>query len=142
MLILVHSQRLTFIRSPLYTTWKSLAFIRKSLRTFPSPACHSWASTSPIQSTLYLNVTPREWMTINIYSSVLTVSNYIYFLSNIQILMFINISNCEESLWEITITANLRTQSKLHSISNLQITGEVWINGYLVRFILWLYFIR
>ena len=34
----------------------------------------------------------------------LTIDNYtITFVSNIQILIFINISNCEESLWENTI---------------------------------------
>ena len=36
-----------------------------------------------------------EVLTINIYK--------IIFLSNVQILTFINISNCEESLWENTI---------------------------------------
>ena len=38
------------------------------------------------------------------FIEVLTINNYkITFLSNIQILTFINISNCEESLWENTI---------------------------------------
>ena len=65
------------------------------------------------------------------FKEVLTVNNYkITFLSNIQILTFINISSCERIPFII-----LQTQSKLYSISSLQITGEVWINGFLVRFI-------
>ena len=48
-----------------------------------------------------INVNPREWIKVNIYRG---VNNYkVTFWSNIQILTFIYISNCEESLWENTI---------------------------------------
>jgi hypothetical protein len=77
---------------------------------------------SKVNEKLFLTKEPYTWYSlpsINVnlgsgskltFIEVLTVNNYkITFLSNIQILTFINISNCEESLWENTII-KLQTQ--------------------------------
>jgi len=57
------------------------------------------------------------------FIEVLTVNNYKKKLSNIQILTFINISNVKSPFERIPFI-KLQTQSKLYSISSLQITGE------------------
>ena len=76
-----------------------------------------------------INVNPREWIKLKLtFIEVLTVNNYkIIFLSNIQILTFINISNCEESLWRNTIH---KIANPIKSLFNIKFANHGWSMGF------------
>jgi hypothetical protein len=58
------------------------------------------------------------------FIEVLTIKNYkIVFLTNIQILTFINISNYEESLWENTIH---KIANPIKILFNIKFTNHGW----------------